>query len=197
MPSTFLLNFFLQRTTRSNQNLDASTANGQSQQVNASLSTESQSPSHNTAVRLSMDELRLRRVAALDVPLRQQSSTENAVVSSTSWTDDLYELQQKIDVEVVTRANTFNVDRSDVLSSFKRVIRRNGFSILHKIDVCFVDVDGATEGAIDGGGPTREFLRLLVKEVLSGPLFEGPEDERYMTLNTYGICIKLYCFENF
>ncbi len=134
-------------------------------------------------------ELRTRRLAALDAPDRQQQAATVVDVVNCHWIDDVSQLQQNIDVEVVTRSNTFNVDRFDVFSSFKRVIRRNGFSIMQKIDVCFVDVDGATEGAIDGGGPTREFLRLLLKEVIAGPLFEGPEDSRYLKLNTNGNAI--------
>lgn len=45
-----------------------------------------------------------------------------------------------------------------------------------RLDVIFVDDSKAAEGAVDGGGPTREYLRLLLKAVQQSSIFEGPEN---------------------
>lgn len=95
-----------------------------------------------------------------------------------------------MDQEVSIRANCFNVDRGDVTSSFRRVLQRANFDPLCKIDVLFVDVDDMSEGSIDGGGPTREFLRLLMCEIIRGDMFEGPPDCRMLKFSTIGNKIK-------
>uniref|UniRef100_A0A087YJY6 HECT domain-containing protein n=1 Tax=Poecilia formosa TaxID=48698 RepID=A0A087YJY6_POEFO len=46
----------------------------------------------------------------------------------------------------------------------------------------FVDVEGQSEGAVDDGGPSREFLRLLVDALRDSRYFEGPEDSKHLSL---------------
>ncbi len=42
------------------------------------------------------------------------------------------------------------------------------------------------EGAIDTGGPRREFLRLLAKQLSNGPYFQSGEDGSFFACNTTG-----------
>ncbi len=39
---------------------------------------------------------------------------------------------------------------------------------------------------MDGGGPTREYLRLLLKAVQQSSIFEGPENSKRLWLVTEG-----------
>lgn len=59
------------------------------------------------------------------------------------------------------------------------------------ISVKFADDDGNSEGAVDAGGPRREFLRLLVKAAneQSG-LFYGKVDQRVLFPNAAGIRLR-------
>ena len=67
-----------------------------------------------------------------------------------------------------------------------RFLQRKKFNPLLEISVRFADDIGKSEGAIDAGGPRREFLRLLIKECnLNSGIFSGPDDNRILFTN-YG-----------
>lgn len=67
----------------------------------------------------------------------------------------------------------FNVTREDVVGAAIRAISRPSFNAFKLPSVMFMDQYETPEGAIDAGGPRREFFRLALKELASGPLFEG------------------------
>ena len=135
-------------------------------------------------------QLRERRLAALGLMATSSSSTIGT--SSNTWKHDLAVLQATIDTEIVPRSNIINVDRENVFECFSRAFQRKNFCALHSIDVCFVDCDGSTEGAVDSGGPSREFFRLLLTEIKNGQLFEGPEDARHLGYSAKGLCSLLH-----
>ena len=60
----------------------------------------------------------------------------------------------------------------------------------------FTDDIGTAEGAVDEGGPRREFLRLLMQQVTMSHIFEGPPEARNLSLNNSGgygllnICLR-------
>lgn len=60
-------------------------------------------------------------------------------------------------------ANQINVVRSKVLETTLRAMTRRSFNPSRRMNVVFVDSCGTGEGAVDDGGPTREFVRLLMK----------------------------------
>ena len=101
----------------------------------------------------------------------------------------MQEMQKTIDMEVSSNANMINVDRSAVLSSFMRAFRRRNFNCMCKLDIVFVDDDGTAEGAIDAGGPSREFFRLLLNEVVNSPFLEGPDEAKHLRLLSSGMDI--------
>ena len=56
----------------------------------------------------------------------------------------------------------------------KRGLARKSFSPSNNISVKFSDDQGSAEGAVDLGGPTREFLTLVIEWLASSQLFCGP-----------------------
>lgn len=55
------------------------------------------------------------------------------------------------------------------------------------ISIRFADSHGDSEGAVDAGGPRREYLRLLVRAVnKTSSVFSGPEDRRTIFPNASG-----------
>lgn len=62
----------------------------------------------------------------------------------------------------------------NIMTSSLQAFGQQRFNPEAKLDVVFVDVEQAAEGAVDGGGPTREYLRLLMKSIHQSNIFEGP-----------------------
>ncbi|XP_049326724.1 G2/M phase-specific E3 ubiquitin-protein ligase-like [Astyanax mexicanus] len=58
--------------------------------------------------------------------------------------------------------------------------------------LCLLVKINSAEGAIDDGGPTREYLRLLRKAIHDSNIFEGREGERQLSLDTQALQNKLY-----
>lgn len=67
-----------------------------------------------------------------------------------------------------------------------KAFQRRRFTPEAKLDVVFVDEDMIGEGAVDEGGPTREYLRLLMKAIHDCCIFEGHEKARQLALSTEG-----------
>ena len=59
-------------------------------------------------------------------------------------------------------------------------------STLHVPSVKFADELGSSEGAVDLGGPTREFLRLAVQEAFSTNDFVGTTSSKVIVINQEG-----------
>ena len=96
--------------------------------------------------------------------------------------------------ELTPTANCFNVVRSDILQSAIRTVQRRAFNPTCKIDVVFMDtLDGSREGSVDTGGPTREFLTLLMRAILASRFFVGPEDSKHLSLDSIGMLMTGHC----
>ena len=102
----------------------------------------------------------------------------------TSWQAELKKLHDAVDVSSTPTANMINVARGSEFDCFNRAVSRKTFNPFRRLDIQFVDVDGATKGAVDNGGPTRKFVRLLLRNVFTGSLFEGPETGKQLCLST-------------
>ncbi|XP_013888119.1 uncharacterized protein LOC106535614 [Austrofundulus limnaeus] len=83
--------------------------------------------------------------------------------------------------------NSLHVCREFIMEGSFRAFRRTRFNPLHQLTVTFVDVEGESEGAVDDGGPSREFLRLLVAALRDSRYFEGPEDRKNLSLVSRGL----------
>ena len=96
----------------------------------------------------------------------------------------LRSLQDEIQEDKV---NYFNIDRQNILDGAVRAIKRKTFQPLARIDVKFSDSYGCVESVIDAGGPTREFLRLLIHAVMRSSVFESSTDARILSRNETGM----------
>lgn len=108
----------------------------------------------------------------------------------------LKKLHSRVDLSCCPTSNQINVSRDNILQGSLHAFKRRRFNPEARLDVIFVDSDGVGEGAIDDGGPTREYLRLLMREIQISKIFEGPEDNRLLALDTHGedylICFSFF-----
>ncbi|KAF5294704.1 hypothetical protein FQR65_LT19955 [Abscondita terminalis] len=84
-----------------------------------------------------------------------------------------------------SRCTYFNVDRNNIFLTCKLTLQRSSFDPFNRVSVNFVDFDGKTEGAIDGGGPAAEMFRLCLEYFQSSCLFQGSD-----TSKTLSYCIE-------
>lgn len=92
-------------------------------------------------------------------------------------------LTRGLNTETITR---FNINRHSVVDGARRAIRRKSFHPESNLSVKFTDDLGVSEGAVDQGGPTREFLRMVTRELQNSHIFEGPENKRILAFNAAG-----------
>ena len=59
----------------------------------------------------------------------------------------------------------FNIARNFLWEGAKRAVSRKVFSPGNKVSVKFTDDSGIGEGAIDWGGPMREFFTLILQYI--------------------------------
>lgn len=74
----------------------------------------------------------------------------------------LRNLHSQIDMGNCPTHNLINVCRDDIMGCAVRALEPPLLNPLKKIDVMFVDDWEMSEGAVDDGGSTREFCRLLM-----------------------------------
>ena len=88
----------------------------------------------------------------------------------------------------ISLISLINVRRSAVLEDACRHIQRKKFNPSARISVRFADDSGSSEGAVDAGGPRREFLRLLLKSINEDSgIFVGPLHSRILQANSAGM----------
>ena len=81
---------------------------------------------------------------------------------------------------------TVSVVRGNLLEGAIRAFQRKSFDPTRSISVKFMDDVGIAEGAVDGGGPTREFFTFLVQELCRSPIFQGPDAEKMLAPSQKG-----------
>lgn len=67
-----------------------------------------------------------------------------------------------------------------MLDGAVRALKRSSFCENGRLSVKFSDDIGQSEGAVDAGGPTREFLRLVMDQVVNSSIFEGNTSAKYL-----------------
>ena len=90
----------------------------------------------------------------------------------------LNELAAQINAGCLTK---FNIARNFMWEGAKRAVSRKTFSPANKVSVKFTDDNGASEGAIDWGGPMREFFTLILQYIHDSQLLCGPENSRFLS----------------
>lgn len=98
----------------------------------------------------------------------------------------LEQLRSQVSLETPPSSNLLNICRTDVLDGALRAFQRTRFSPYGRLSVVFMDEMSQAEGAVDEGGPTREFFRLLMMKIRDSMLFSGPEEEKYLNLDSDG-----------
>ena len=83
-------------------------------------------------------------------------------------------------VDGTEQANLINVVRGKLLDGFGRAILRKRFSPGSPLSIKFMDEVGVAEGAVDGGGPTREFFTMVFHEISRSGIFAGPDESRIL-----------------
>nr|XP_055073116.1 uncharacterized protein LOC129453083 [Misgurnus anguillicaudatus] len=117
---------------------------------------------------------------------------EQEMVSGIDLQTILKKMVSKVNRSFCPTSNQINVCRDNVLLCSLRAFKRKFFNPEAKLDVVFVDEDDNGEGAVDEGGPTREYLRLLMRAVHQSIIFEGHEKDRQLSLDTRALQTKLY-----
>ena len=87
-------------------------------------------------------------------------STTSASIQNKDITEILGELAQEINESCISK---FNISRSFLWEVVKRALSRKSFSPANKVSVKFTDDAGVSEGAVDLGGPMREFFTLVLQ----------------------------------
>ena len=64
---------------------------------------------------------------------------------------------------------------------------RKSFSPSHKVSVTFTDDTGNAEGAVDHGGPTREFFTMAIEWLLNCHMFVGDTISQFISLTALSL----------
>lgn len=84
----------------------------------------------------------------------------------------------------------FNVVRARVWEGARRGFLRKSYSPKCRISVKFMDDIGRPEGAVDEGGPRREFLQMVTDHLASdSQLFIGKENSKHLNVVTDGMLL--------
>ena len=97
-----------------------------------------------------------------------------------SLEDILLDLNTKINH---TEISKFNISGGHLWEGAVRGLKRKSFSPANKISFKFTDDVGIAEGAVDSGGPMREFFTLVIDWMVSSQLFCGNERQKYLPIN--------------
>ena len=103
--------------------------------------------------------------------------------------DDRYD---KIQMVMVDRKDQ---DKDKVWKSACETFSKDTFDPSSFIIVTFIGNDGKYEEALDGlgGGPTREFFRILMDAIRhNNYIFSGPEYERYIRMDMTDRYVYIY-----
>ncbi|XP_034081654.1 G2/M phase-specific E3 ubiquitin-protein ligase-like [Gymnodraco acuticeps] len=109
---------------------------------------------------------------------------EDTKVDQQSLSEITANLALEIDHRAVSR---FNICRSNIWDGAVRGFKRATLSEKKDILVKLSDDEGRFEEGLDTGGPKREFLSLLMKELNKRPIFDGPVESRDLVYNSTAI----------
>lgn len=95
-------------------------------------------------------------------------------------------LVSNVCIEDTPSSNMINVCRQNVMDGAVRAFARRTFTPEAKLSVLFMDDFNQAEGAVDEGGPKREFFRLLIMALKESSLFTGPQNTKNLSLDSRG-----------
>uniref|UniRef100_UPI0037E860EC G2/M phase-specific E3 ubiquitin-protein ligase n=1 Tax=Semicossyphus pulcher TaxID=241346 RepID=UPI0037E860EC len=95
--------------------------------------------------------------------------------------DVVSNLSQKLNT---TSCSRFNINRANIWDGALRGFKRSTYDPTYSMMVKFTDDVGQTEEALDTGGPTREFLTLLMDAIKTRRILEGKDDAKYLSFDS-------------
>ena len=104
-----------------------------------------------------------------------------ASIQDKDITEILGELAQEINESCISK---FNISRSFLWEGAKRALSRKSFSPANKVSVKFTDDAGVSEGAVDLGGPMREFFTLVLQYLHDSQLFCGRDSCKFISFQS-------------
>ncbi len=115
-----------------------------------------------------------------------QSNAADYVTSDVEKTANiiLTQLAMEINMDSISK---FNISRSFIWEGTKRALSRKSFSPNNKVSVKFTDEVGNSEGAVDLGGPMKEYFMLVTQWMLTSHLFCGPEHAKFLSYQASSI----------
>ena len=105
----------------------------------------------------------------------------------------LHVIGEHVKTEMLGRPHDAEVSKKHVFIDGIKKIGRPNFKASHPLSVKFADELGSSEGAVDLGGPTREFFRLAIQGVFSSNAFAGPANRKMLVLNQEGKTLLRTC----
>ncbi|XP_078503762.1 uncharacterized protein LOC144762443 [Lissotriton helveticus] len=119
-----------------------------------------------------------------NIDIAEQNEAHESESDDITLKDLLSNLALQIDSEKTCK---FNINRRNIWDGARRAFLRKTYKATNRISVMFTDSSGNSEGAVDFGGPTREFLRLLMHHLQHTKLFEGPENRKTLSCDAQGM----------
>ena len=122
----------------------------------------------------------------------EESMTEADISNESQNVQELLTVFQSTNIsssESTSLNGNITISRKSVFSSTQRAIERKRFTFFKPVIVAF-----AGEEAVDDGGPTREFFRLLMREISESSIFHGSwfsHDLGLLTSSRYELAGKL------
>ena len=101
-----------------------------------------------------------------------------AVPAKRDINEILDDLATQIDNSSISK---LNISRTYLWEGTKRALSRKSFSPKNKVSVKFMDDIGNSEGAVDLGGPMREFFTLVIQWIVDSPMFCGQENHKFIS----------------
>ena len=116
----------------------------------------------------------------VEMEVGPNDESSNSQHSTVSLPDILKKLSSVINLDSIPK---FNISRSHVWEGTVRALTRKSFSPHNKVSVKFCDDVGASERAIDLGGPKREFFTLVLDWLMHSQLFCVCDSSKYFSCN--------------
>ncbi|XP_077863811.1 LOW QUALITY PROTEIN: G2/M phase-specific E3 ubiquitin-protein ligase-like [Saccoglossus kowalevskii] len=115
---------------------------------------------------------------------KTQQSAEDGSVTLVSV---LKQLEEKINYHEPDISSKFNINRADVWDGAIRGFQRKSYCPMKRMYIRFTNDAGKDEGAVDTGGPKREFLRLIIHHLQHSCIFDGPEHSKVLSMHSFAM----------
>ena len=114
----------------------------------------------------------------------EEQTIEEPTAAFENKQKTLYQILQELAIDInQNNISKFNISRNHVWEGTVRGLTRKSFSPQNKVSVKFCDDIGRPEGAVDQGGPKREFFTLVLEWIINSQIFCGTEKDKFISCN--------------